>query len=300
MLAMGAFLVCIFLLAHPADAAESLYVEGIDGVPLAMTVQGPVDGPEILLIHGLGHAKESFSAQLEAAELSQYRIVAFDMRGHGQSGKPWTQDGYNSAEIWAEDVSAVIGAAGLKRPVLVGWSYSGFVVLDYLRVRGADALAGLVMVNTLGGLVPVVPNAVEGAMEDLGQAYRLLGAPSFSNQQRAVDLIAPYLVAQDVAPEWAKQVRVSGMMLPPYVRPLLNAHPKDNADLLAQITVPLLIVHGVQDASLPATYVDQVAAAVPGTRIESYPDAGHTPFAEDPTRFNADLSAFVDAVWKAP
>ena len=286
---------CIFSVS--TAQSESFYVTSPDGVPLAVTAQGPAGAPEVLMIHGTGHGRESFSFQFESPELADFRLVAFDMRGHGQSGKPWTEDGYNTPAIWAGDVNAVMEATALTRPVMIGWSYSGFVVMDYIRVYGTERVGGIVMANSLGGLVAVTPDAVEGAAEDLGEAYGLLARPSFANQRRAVDLIAPYLVAQAIDSEWDSRVRVLGMMLPPYVRPLLASHPKDNRDLLTQLDVPLLVVHGAKDGSLPAVYVQQVADAVPGAQLVSYDLSGHTPFAEEPERFNRDLKNFVSTVW---
>ena len=63
------------------------------------------------------------------------------MRGHGNSDKPLEPQMYKDSKAWANEVQAVIDAAGLKRPVLVGWSYGGRVIGDYLTIHGAARLA---------------------------------------------------------------------------------------------------------------------------------------------------------------
>ncbi|WP_163579551.1 alpha/beta fold hydrolase, partial [Klebsiella pneumoniae] len=77
------------------------------------------------------------------------RIITFDLRGHGLSDKPAAREAYQPAKVWADDVKAVIEATGVERPVLVGWSYAGRVMADYLLVHGGARVAGLNFVNAV-------------------------------------------------------------------------------------------------------------------------------------------------------
>ena len=65
-------------------------------------------------------------------------MVIYDLRGHGNSDKPLEPERYKSPKFWADEPHAVMDATELKRPVLVGWSYAGRVMADYLT--GARAL----------------------------------------------------------------------------------------------------------------------------------------------------------------
>jgi len=62
--------------------------------------------------------------------------VAFDLRGHGMSEAPPEVEAYTEPRRWAGDVAAVIEQLGLVRPLIVGWSYGGFVTCDYVRAFG--------------------------------------------------------------------------------------------------------------------------------------------------------------------
>jgi len=73
--------------------------------------------------------------------------VTYDLRGHGNSEKPLDAAKYRDSKAWGDEVQAVIDAAGLKRPVLVGWSYAGRVISDYLATHGAGHLAGINFVD---------------------------------------------------------------------------------------------------------------------------------------------------------
>ena len=68
-----------------------------------------------------------------ASSPTTFRIVTFDLRGHGLSEKPLGPEHYASGKLWADDLAAVIEQIGLERPTLVAWSYGGYVVADYLR-----------------------------------------------------------------------------------------------------------------------------------------------------------------------
>lgn len=273
------------------------YVAGAGDVPIAVTVAGNPDGPEILLIHGLGHGRESFQFQLESDLAERFHIAAFDLRGHGQSGKPWTKDGYAEPAIWAQDVLSVIDAAGMKKPVVVGWSYGGLVAADFIRAAGRDALSGLVLVSSLAGMVNYTPDFSKGG-EEMAEAYALLAQPSLNTQARAIEIIAPFLVFKQPIDGWSSEVDQLGLMLPPYVRPLLAAHKTDNDDLVHQLDFPVLVMHGAQDAAIPQSAVDALVSAAGTAKAYRFENAGHSPFAENPAAFNKTLSDFVNSVWK--
>lgn len=121
-------------------------------VHLLVAEAGDPRAPGILFIHGFAQSHLSFGRQFRSNLTAKYHLVAFDLRGQGGSDKPGTRADYADAKIWADDVAAVIKATGLRRPVLVGWSYGGYVALDYVRFYGIKGIAGLNLVGSLGGL----------------------------------------------------------------------------------------------------------------------------------------------------
>src|SRR5690606_27050579 len=85
--------------------------------------------------------------QYESDLADDYRLVAFDLRGHGMSGAPDRSGGYTDPRVWADDIAAIIGELRLENPVLVGWSYGGFVICDYVRQHGQGAIAAIEFVG---------------------------------------------------------------------------------------------------------------------------------------------------------
>lgn len=173
--------------------------------------------------------------------------------------------------------------AHVGRPaVLVGWSYGGLVVVDYLRVHGTVGVSGLVLV---------------GAITELGRgrAGGRIGAamrealPAALNDDVALAAfcarMAPALPAETVRRLTAAALRVS-----PRVRAELFAREVDSAAVLAAVDVPTLVLHGVDDEVVAPAAAEHAAATIPGAELILFPDTGHLPFLERPVEFAAALA----------
>ncbi len=84
----------------------------------------------------------------------EFRLVAYDLRGHGMSEAPLEPEHYTDGALWADDVAAIIDALRLDRPVLVGWSYGAFVICDYVRRHGQDRIGAIEFVEGVTKLGP--------------------------------------------------------------------------------------------------------------------------------------------------
>src|SRR5215475_11397541 len=114
-----------------------------DGVGVSVGEWGNPAGPEILLIHGQAQSHLSFNRQIESDLAREFRLVAYDLRGHGLSDKPNDAPAYQDGRRWADEVQAVITAKQLRKPVVVGWSLGGRVLRQYLIHYGDAALSGI-------------------------------------------------------------------------------------------------------------------------------------------------------------
>ena len=120
-----------------------------DGVRLATYEWGNPAGPALVLVHGFAQCHLCFAPQVASALARDFRIVAYDLRGHGASDKPADAKAYQGSEVWAKDLAAVLAARKLERPVLVGWSMGGRIIRQYLMNYGDAAIAGLNFVASL-------------------------------------------------------------------------------------------------------------------------------------------------------
>src|SRR5690348_9330846 len=148
-----------------AQATKIHTVHGGGGLRLHVREWGDPAGPPILFIHGWSQNHLCWAGQYESALAADCRLVAYDLRGHGMSEAPLEPEHYTDAALWADDVAAIVERLRLERPVLVGWSYGGFVICDYVRRHGQDAIGAI--------------DLVEGAVKLGETAFGTLIGPGF-------------------------------------------------------------------------------------------------------------------------
>lgn len=283
------------LFASAAHGADVRFVEGGGGLPIAMEEWGNRAGPAVVLIHGAGFSKEYWAPQEADAELARrFHVVAFDLRGHGASGKPWREEAYADTGLWADDLAAVIAAAKLDRPTIVAWSMGGYAAVDYVRKYGTGSLAGLMMVSTTGGLIPA--NKVVRADPAYGRANTDLMSGDLDRFAAGGDALVPFMSGSALSPAtraaWARQQ----FSWPVYSRRAMRGFRIDNADMAGKLPLPVVFVVGGKDAAMPVAGLKTLAASLPHGRVLAFADAGHTVSADTPVAFDAALSRFVDDV----
>jgi pimeloyl-ACP methyl ester carboxylesterase len=264
------------------------FVTAPDGVKLATYEFGNPQGPELVLIHGFAQSHLCFARQFTSELARDFRIVTFDHRGHGASDKPDDPKAYQGAEVWANDVAAVLDARKLRRPVLVGWSMGGRVIRQYLMRFGDGRLAG---VNFVGSLVIEDP----GCRGPGGSRPPQLGMSLGEHIAAAIAFFDGCFAIKPSEAEFRVGVAYN-MLVPLYVRQAIagwSTDPVETVARLRNVRVPTLISQGRRDVIVLPKAAELAAATIPGSRISWYDDCGHSPFCEDAARFNRELAAFV-------
>ena len=229
--------------------------------------------------------------QVDSELAKEFRIVTYDLRGHGNSDKPLDAASYRNSKAWGDEVQAVIDTAGLKRPVLVGWSYAGRVISDYVATHGPSQLAGINFVDASIKADPALAgdnlkNLPLMASEDLVtniSATRAFVHGCFSKQPTADDF---------------ETMLAFNMMVPPKVRAGLGGRPLDATEMMSKLKLPVLVTHGAEDRNAKLDVAQYTASVIPGAKLSVYEGVGHSPFYEDAPRFNTELAAFVRAAAK--
>ena len=101
------------------DSRKSYTVRGGGGLRLHVREWGKPDGPPILFIHGWSQNHLCWAKQYESSLTDEFRLVAYDLRGHGMSEAPPEPEHYTADELWADDLAAIMNELRLDRPVLV-------------------------------------------------------------------------------------------------------------------------------------------------------------------------------------
>jgi non-heme chloroperoxidase len=270
----------------PSLPYKAYTVKSADGVALSVQEWGTPSGSEILFIHGFCQSHLSWSRQVKSDLAKEFRMVTFDLRGHGNSDKPLVAEAYQDSRRWADDIDAIIKQVGLRKPVLVGWSYGGRVINDYLAHYGDGGTAGLDYVAATSTTKPSV----------LGPGNRFRSAMTSEDLATIIDATQKFLIScfkiQPSAEDMATALAFN-MMVPPKVRGFLSGRPANYDDVLSRVKVPVLVTQGREDEVVLPAMSEHTLSVVKHAKGVFYDGVGHSPFYEVSDRFNADLTAFV-------
>jgi pimeloyl-ACP methyl ester carboxylesterase len=267
-------------------------VEGGGGLKLHVREWGDSQGSAIFFIHGWSQNHLCWTHQFDSNLADEFRLVAIDNRGHGMSDKPLEAEHYTNARLWVDDIAAVVSSLGLERPVLVGWSYGGFIISDYVRAHGVDSIAGInyvagaLMLNeNLDNIGPGFIDNVEGAT-----------APDLPTNISAMRSFVRACTAQPMSEEDWETALCFNIVVPPQVRLALVSRQIDSDDVLSEMAIPVLVTHGDQDTVVLPSMAQHVLEVCPTAEASWYEGVGHAPFLEDPERFNRELTDFTRRV----
>ncbi len=255
-----------------------------DGVGIAVQEWGYAAGREIVFIHGFSQSHLCWKKQVESELAESFRMVTYDLRGHGDSDKPLDAAFYRESSRWAQELDSVIAGAHLQRPVLVGWSYGGRVICDYLLSYGDDSIAGI---NFVGATTKNPENAP-------GRA--LIGAMATADESENAGRTLAFLNACTALPMSADDLDgmlAANLLTPVEVRSYMSGRPTPYEEALRRLRVPVLVTHGEKDQIVPLDVGQYTASVVSGAEASFYPESGHMPFWEESVCFNRELAAFV-------
>jgi pimeloyl-ACP methyl ester carboxylesterase len=265
-----------------------------DGVGLSTLVVGPVEAPGLLLVHGIGGAKEDFADHVDAFARG-HRVVTFDLRGHGESDHPENAEAY-SLDRLAGDVQAVVDATGLHDLRVLGHSMGGMVVRRFV-LAAPEQVAAVVFMDTSAGPPPgldreVVALGVQVArtqglavLKELSDELDLLGSPSYQR------VLAERPGFRDYADyKWNAQ---SPVMWAQLVEEIVRQ--PDQLAELAALRVPVLGIVGDEDTTFLQPMRD-IVTTVPGAELVVVPGAGHSPQFENPSIWRKAMESFLDLV----
>lgn len=265
-----------------------------DGVGLATVAAGDGDAPGLLLLHGIGGAKEDFTHHFDALA-ERHRVVAFDHRGHGESDKPDDERAY-SLDRMAGDVACVVDAFRLRELRILGHSMGGMVMRRYL-LRHPGQAAAVVFMDTSAGPPPgadtellaaaseVVRTGGLAALKQLSDELDLLGSESY---QRVLAERPGFREYADY--KWHAQ---SPVMWTTMMHEILTQ--PDQLAALRSLAAPTLGVVGDQDTMFLGP-MDEIVGAVQSARLVVIPDAGHSPQFENPPAWLAAMQEFLEGL----
>jgi non-heme chloroperoxidase len=266
-------------------------IRGGGGVRLHAREWGDPQGPALLLIHGWSQSDLCWTKQVSGDLATRFRLITFDLRGHGLSEKPAGAEQYADGRLWADDVAAVIEQTRIERPVVVAWSYGGYIVTDFVRAYGNAAIGAI---NLVGAAVVLRPPGFDHLGPGLLENAQDMCASDLAKNIGAVQCFLRACTAQPLDDEAWTTALGWNMVVPPAVRGALIAREIDGGDALSSVSVPVLVTHGREDTIVSQSMAEHVLG-ICRTAIPSwYEGVGHMPFWEAAERFDRELGELVD------
>jgi pimeloyl-ACP methyl ester carboxylesterase len=244
-------------------------------------------GLPVVLLHAFPFNSSMWEPQI-APLFGACRCIVPDLRGFGDSPQsgPYTMDRH------ADDVGALLDALQIEQAVIAGLSMGGYVALALWR-RHRQRIRALVLADTRASAD--TPEAGQKRL-DLITVARTQGVDAVIDKQ------LPGLIGKSTREKQPDLVqRIRSIMARSTVDGIVGGLEAmrtraDSTPLLAGIDVPALIVVGDEDAITPAKDARAMHEAIPNSRLEVIPEAGHLSNLERPAAFNTALSDFVGSL----
>ena len=301
-----------FAAAQALPKGRVVPVRSKDGIRLHAEVFGPEDGYPIVLAHGITCALRVWAYQI--ADLStDYRVIAFDHRGHGKSAVPPHRHRY-SIDMLAADLDSVLEAtlAPGERTVIAGHSMGGIAITSWAdrfpdRVpQRADAVA---LINTTTGdllrnvkFLPVPPPLADARVRAAGTLLRTFGAAPLL---RAVDrpsrrFVSTIAVGRDADPAIVDFIYELFTSTPSaarggWARALVDTLGPEHIGL-KNLTAPTLVIGSTKDRLLPMVSSRHIARTAPNLASFVELPGGHCAIVERPDDVNKHLRMLVESV----
>jgi pimeloyl-ACP methyl ester carboxylesterase len=260
-----------------------------DGVRIHYLEWGSDKAQPLVLLHGISRVAHSFD-HLAPHFADRYRVIAIDMRGHGESA--WHPEGAYLVEDYAKDVAALIATLGLRDIVLWGNSTGGRVA--QVIAGASPELVAALIVEDVG---PERPSAVSNrraqrmGTEENGWASReeLLAHVSKTYPRTSAGVLENFV-------RHGSKPRADGRIIWKRDPAILKGFvPTELWDSVSRIKAPIIYILGGASTIVPPETQERLTKTLPQARIVTMPALGHYPSDEQPEAFLAIVDEFLAA-----
>jgi 3-oxoadipate enol-lactonase len=256
-----------------------------DGAEIAYSVDGPDDGPAVLLVMGLAYPAAMWF-RLVPGLAEHHRVVRVDNRGAGLTGDvpgaPYT------VETMAGDCLAVLDELGIGSADVVGLSMGGLIAQQIVHTA-PQRVRSLCLVATHPGIAHAVVDPEAMAM--------LLKRGEMTPEQAAEASVpfnyAPATPRERIEEDWAVRFPLAASNAG-YLAQVMGSSQWDGFDRLGDIAVRTLVVHGELDRLVPPANGRTLAGRIPGAELVLVPDANHVLMTDQPDQVEKVLLDWLD------
>lgn len=281
------------------DPRPELQFRTIHGYRRAFRIAG--SGPALLLIHGIGD--NSMAWQPVHSQLARrFTVIAPDLLGHGQSDKPRAD---YSVAAYANGMRDLLSVLDIDQATVIGHSLGGGVAMQF-AYQFPQMVERLVLVGA-GGVTKDVNIALRlASLPGGGEALGLLRFPMvLPALQFAGQVLGTVMGSSGLGRDLPNALRILTDLPEPTASAAFTRTLRAVVDWRGQVvtmldrcylteSVPVQLVWGEKDIVIPLNHAYMAHAAMPGSRLEVFPGAGHYPFHHHPDRFIDLVQNFID------
>ncbi|HJM61468.1 MAG TPA: alpha/beta hydrolase [Alphaproteobacteria bacterium] len=267
-----------------------------DGVNISYLEAG--SGQPLLMIPGWSQTAEQFKHQITGLS-DRYRVIALDMRGHGESEKP--DHGYKIDRL-AKDVRDVIYALDLQEVNILGHSMGCSVIWNYWNLWGTDRLAKLLLIDQM----PMITSNPAWSEQEIAEAgciftpeslYQTVNALAGPDGDNVTAGFVGSMVTKAISDEDKQWIIDRNLRMPrQHAATLLYDHSTtDWRDTIPRIRMPALVVGGTVSV-VPWKSQAWINDKIPGSRLEIFEEnegGNHFMFIEGHEKFNGILADYI-------
>lgn len=270
------------------------YVKTRDGTDIYVKDWG--SGRPVILIHGWPLSSDSWDPQMQALAEAGFRAIAYDRRGFGRSGQPWSGYDYDTL---SDDLADVMKATGAEEDVsLVGFSMGGGEVARYMsRHQGRGVVSAALISSVVPYMLKTEDNpdgTPEAKLQEIADGINK-DRPAFF-QSFFKDFFGEGYLTSPVSSatiDWAWRLAMQAGLKPTLACAESFGHTDFRPDLAA-FRVPTLVLHGTSDKTVPIDAAGRAAAAgIANSQLVEYDGAPHGLFATEGDRLTQDLLTFL-------
>ena len=262
-------------------------VTSFDATRLAVERWGPAGGPIVVLVHGLGLSMESWG-EVPRLLSREHRVIAYDLRGHAQSGD--AKSGDYSMEAQAKDLDAILRAVvdDGEHAVVIGNSLGGGIIVARAHHFGTERMAGAVFAGSGGSGVTFpgfparrLPDRAEAALRT-GWLRVLRLTAVIGKRIRRLELLSDRIIRHFAFTSHAPRQAVAlvrdsflGSRPQALARTTLASVSHDGTRMAPDLKVPTLVLHGSSDPEVPDEELETLLSALPQAELVSLAGEGH-------------------------
>lgn len=255
-----------------------------NGINVAYRIDGPEDGPVVVMSNSLMSSLEMWDENIEAL-ISRYRVVRYDTRGHGKTD---VTPGPYTIELLAADLVGLMDALQIPKAHLVGLSMGG-MICQYVGAHFSERVLSLSLCDTASEMPP------RSLWEDRFAIAHEKGLIGLVDGTIRRWFLEGFITTH---PEKIERVRQMILETPVagYIACASAVRDMAQSTMLLKITRPTMVLVGRQD---PACTVDQATVLhrlIRDSSLHIIEDAAHLSNIEKPNKFNNLLKGFLDSV----